>query len=274
MNATSALLASQPPRSADDDRTVVVSAREPAASHSQSLGDLSFEMAGNGLNPILDAATALLNLATRVRTLPDHADVEGLRLLVINEIKSFEQSIDARDYDRATVLAARYCLCSMVDEAVLGTEWGSGGAWSAHSLLSHFHNETWGGEKFYLILARLLQEPGRHQEMIEFLYFCLRLGFRGKYAVIDNGDAKLDVLMDNVHDVLRRLRGEVPEALADISDPLARRSRRLARWVSIPTVVILATMCLGTLFFWLDGQMADALQPVRQLLTAIGGSVR
>jgi type VI secretion system protein ImpK len=272
MNATTTLLAVN--RAADDDRTVVVSAHGPQAPHRSDLGSLSFDLVGNGLNPLLDAATALLNLATRVRGLPDHPDVDGLRLLVINEIKSFEQTIDARDYDRATVLAARYCLCSMVDEAVLGTEWGNGGAWSAQSLLSHFHNETWGGEKVYLILARVLQEPARHREMIELLYVCLRLGFRGKYAVVDNGEAKLDVLMDNVYDVLRRLRGEVPEALADVAPPQTRRPRRLARWVSIPTVIMLSAASLIGLFLWLDTRMAETLDPVRQLLTAIGGSTQ
>jgi hypothetical protein len=85
MNATTTLLAVN--RAADDDRTVVVSAHGPQAPHRSDLGSLSFDLVGNGLNPLLDAATALLNLATRVRGLPDHPDVDGLRLLVINEIK-------------------------------------------------------------------------------------------------------------------------------------------------------------------------------------------
>lgn len=269
MNATSTLLAQTTAvEAADNDRTVLISADRPQLAN---LGDMSFDLSGSGLNPLLDAATALLSLATRVRSLPAHADVEGMRLLVVNEIKSFEQTIDALDYDRATVLAARYCLCSMVDEAVLSTEWGSGGAWSAQSLLSHFHNETWGGEKVYLILARLLQEPARHREMIELLYVCLRLGFRGKYAVIENGQAKLDVLMENVYDVLRRLRGEQPEVLSEAWSTQSRKPRRLTNWLSIRAVAIASALLLVGLFLWLDGQVSEAVQPVVSVLSTIAG---
>jgi type VI secretion system protein ImpK len=270
MNASATL--SPRGRSVDDDRTVVVtSAHGPQLG---TLGDLSFDLTGNGLNPLLDAATPLMGLAARVRSLPPHPDVEGLRLLVINEIKRFEQTLDALDCDRATTLAARYCLCGVIDEAVLGTDWGSGGPWSAQSMLSYFHNETWSGEKFFLILARLLQEPARHRMMIELLYVCLQLGFRGKYAVIENGQAKLEVLMENVHDVLRRLRPEYPEVLSEWWRSRTTRPGRLVAWLSVRTVAILAVLVLATFFFLFHSWLDEVAEPVATLLTVIGGPGR
>jgi type VI secretion system protein ImpK len=44
------------------------------------------------------------------------------------------------------ITAARYVLCSVIDEAVVITAWGSQSDWSQMSLLSRFHNETFGGE--------------------------------------------------------------------------------------------------------------------------------
>jgi type VI secretion system protein ImpK len=267
MNASAIL--SPRSRNADDDKTVVVSSVR--AAQPSYLGDLSFELAGYGLNPLLDAATPLIGLATRARNLPPHPDIEGLRLLVINELKRFEQTLDGLDCDRATTLAARYCLCGMIDQAILGTDWGSNGPWSAQSMLSYFHNETWSGEKFFLILARLLQEPARHQQMIELLYVCLQLGFRGKYAVIENGQAKLDVLMENVHDVLRRLRPEYSEVLSDCWSTRPRPSTRLVAWLSIRVVLALAVIGLGTLFFLLHAELDEIAAPVSALLSVIGG---
>jgi type VI secretion system protein ImpK len=259
-------------RNADDDRTVVVASAQ--TSQPSYLGDLSFELAGNGLNPLLDAATPLIGLATRVRSLPPHPDVDGLRLLVINEIKRFEQTLDALDCDRATTLAARYCLCGMIDEAILGTPWGGGSAWSAQSVLSYFHNETWSGEKFFLILARLLQEPARHQKMIELLCVCLQLGFRGKYAVIENGQAKLEVLMENIYDVLRRLRPEYSEVLSECWSIQPRRPRRLVAWLSVRGVLLVAVAALLAVFWGLNSQIDKATEPVAALLTGIGGNGR
>lgn len=243
---------------ADDDRTIIVSAHQPQAVF---LGDLSFEVTGWGINPILDAATPHVNLAVRLRTLSAHPDVEGLRLLVANEVKAFEQKLDGLDYDRATILAARYALCSMIDEAALASPWGS--VWSAKSLLSQFYNETWGGEKFYLILARLLQEPAKNIEMIEFLYVCLRLGFKGKYAVIENGAAKLDILSENVRDVLRRLRKEEADDLADHWRVGLHRQPRLTHWLSLRIAIGLTVALLVTGYFWLNAGVETEVEPIK-----------
>jgi len=264
MNAPTALMTAE--RNVDDDRTIVVPAN---ASHVSSLGDLSFELDGNGLNPILDAASPLIGLAVRARSLPAHDDVEGLHLLVVNEVKSFEQDLDALGYDRATTLAARYCLCTIVDEAILSTAWGSGGVWSAHSLLSHFHNETWGGEKYFLILARLLQDTSRNRDMIELLYVFLRLGFRGKYAVVDNGQAKLDVLMENIYDALWRLRPEYPEVLSECWSAQPSQPRHLPAWLSIKVVLAGAVVCLVGVFLWFNDQLRTTERPVITALSAI-----
>jgi type VI secretion system protein ImpK len=54
--------------------------------------------------------------------------------------------------------------------------------WSRHSLLVTFHNETWGGEKFFQLLAKLAQNPQQHAHLLELMYYCLALGFEGASA--------------------------------------------------------------------------------------------
>ena len=41
--------------------------------------------------------------------------------------------------------------------------------WIKQSLLVHFHNEAWGGEKVFILLERLIREPVRYQDLLEFL---------------------------------------------------------------------------------------------------------
>jgi len=127
------------------------------------------------------------------------------------------------------VLASRYVLCTLLDEIVLATPWGNQSAWTSQTLLNAFHNEGWGGEKFFLILDRLLQEPHKNVDLLELQYVCLALGFEGKMRVKEGGRAELDRIQTNVYNVIRSVRGEFEQDLSphwrgerDLRTPLAR----------------------------------------------------
>ena len=57
-----------------------------------------------------------------------------------------------------------------------------------------FHNETWGGEKFFQLLAKLAQNPQQHGWLLELMYYCLALGFEGRFRIVDNGRTQLETL--------------------------------------------------------------------------------
>ena len=61
-------------------------------------------------------------------------------------MKLFEFRAVQDGVENSQVMAARYVLCTVVDEAVVTTPWGNESEWSKISLLSSFHNETFGGE--------------------------------------------------------------------------------------------------------------------------------
>ncbi len=56
-------------------------------------------------------------------------------------------------------MAARYALCTVIDEAVLNTPWGAQSDWAGQSLLVTFHRESGGGDKFFRVLERVIGEP-------------------------------------------------------------------------------------------------------------------
>ena len=51
------------------------------------------------------------------------------------------------------------------------------GAWARLSLLVMFHNETWGGEKVFQLLARLAEDPAGNRDLLELMHVVLALGF-------------------------------------------------------------------------------------------------
>ena len=104
------------------------------------------------LNPLVAAASALLVVFEKTRVSPSHPNVVGLYQRLVVEIKSFEAQIRGSGIKSEIALTARYVLCTALDEAVLNTPWGGESKWPQQTLLSTFHGETSGGEKFFLIL--------------------------------------------------------------------------------------------------------------------------
>lgn len=144
------------------------------------------------LNPLVQAAAPLLSAAPRLRAMPRHPNPTALRQSLVAAVQQFEATTRRQGLPNEQILAARYVLCTLIDEAASSTPWGGSGAWSAQSLLVQFHNESWGGEKVFQLLQRLVQTPQQQRPLLELIYVVLALGFEGRYRVLDNGRAQLE----------------------------------------------------------------------------------
>jgi type VI secretion system protein ImpK len=190
---------SQPASQASADTTVAQRASGPPARLHRA-----------GLNPLVRAANPLLDLVTPLRRMASHPDVEALRMQLIAVVKSFEAAAKADRVDRDQIAAARYALCTLLDETISSTPWGGGGVWASRSLLVAFHNEAFGGEKFFLVLQKLSQAPKQNLDALELMYLCLALGLEGRYRVIDNGRSQLDALRERLQQLIAGQR-EAPD---------------------------------------------------------------
>lgn len=167
-----------------------------------------------GLNPLVTAANPLLDIVPQLRATLQHADPAQLRETLAQAIHSFEARAQAVHVRPEHIIAARYALCTLLDEAAAATPWGGSGTWASHSLLVMFHNEAWGGEKFFQLLAKLAQQPAANRDLLELMYVCLALGFKGRYQVQENGKATLEALRERLAGMLRSERGEYERALS------------------------------------------------------------
>ncbi len=163
------------------------------------------------LNPLVSCAAGLLTLAGELRRTLAHPDPAGLREGLVRQIRAFETCARAKGLVDAVVLPARYVLCALIDESVLDTPWGARSVWSHQGLLISFHNETWGGEKFFTALDRLLAYPQGNLHLLELMYLCLALGFEGRYRTRPEGQAQLERVREQLYQTIRGQRGD-PEA--------------------------------------------------------------
>ena len=191
--------------------------------------DLGFQLRGHSYNPLVDGALPLFGLVIRLRKLSHYDGVEALYGTVRDQISSLDEEVRQHGYDSATLLAYRYALCSFIDEAVMGTPWGAHSRWAERSLLSVNHNETWGGEKFFTVLSRMMMDPERYRDVLEFKYLCLCLGFKGKYGMQHDRNEALQAIIVKLHRQLREMRGEAPEVLTEPEKNIVSRRYRIGR---------------------------------------------
>ncbi|WP_442107730.1 type IVB secretion system protein IcmH/DotU [Pseudomonas sp. NUPR-001] len=221
------------------------------------------------LNTLVAAASDVLSEVVRLKHSNTDEDLPALNQRLANGLKEFEARARHSGVSASQVTTAHYLLCTVVDEAVVITRQGEESMWSQMSLLSRFHSETFGGEKFFQLLDRLSKDPVRHLPMLELMYLCLALGFEGKYRIIPRGVRELDDIRDGLYRQIRQLRGDVPRELSPHWQGLRDKRRSLVRivpwWmVGLFTVVSLAVMYSG--FAWVLGEQRDSVLQLYQQL--------
>jgi type VI secretion system protein ImpK len=189
---------------------------------------------GSGLNRLVRAANPLLDLVVPLRHTAQPPDLGQLRERLAGAIRAFETEARESGAPLESIAAARYALCTLLDEAISGTAWGSG-VWGSRSLLVAFHNEASGGEKFFLVLQRLSQDPAQHLDLLELMYLCLALGLEGRFRLAEGGQAQLATLRERLLALIRQHRGPVETDLSPHwrgeAAPTASPLRRTPVWV-------------------------------------------
>jgi type VI secretion system protein ImpK len=195
--------------------------------------DYWFKLRGENINPLIDAATPLIGMALRVRSMAGCESIGTIYKHAVEEVKAIEVELAEAGYEHAVILAYRYIFCSFIDEMVMSTSWGADSVWAEHSLLTRFHNETWGGEKVFTILSRLENEPSRYKDLLEFIYLCLSLGFEGRYRVIPHGREEYERIINRLFLMLQRLEDKEPQDLTRATDHVVSTKYRLSKQIPV-----------------------------------------
>ena len=269
------------------DRTVMIptpgAARSSAGAGQGRAAPPQPAMAGNekidvrhGLNPLVTGATTLLTLVTKLRSTMKHDQVPDLHKRLTEEIKSFERNARNAGISGDTVVAARYLLCSVIDEMVLNTPWGAGSGWSQHSLLSLFHQETSGGEKSFLILQKLLETPGTHLDLLELYYLCLSLGFQGKYRVMPRGNEQLEQIRENLYHTIESHRPGWESELSPHWEGSVKPSEYLKNyiplWVIASVVMALLVLTYSGFRYWMYQETTPVAESIYTEISGVDGA--
>ncbi|HWU77065.1 MAG TPA: type IVB secretion system protein IcmH/DotU [Rhodanobacter sp.] len=228
------------------------------------------EFLGAGLNALVQAASPLLLLAVQLRNSVSQPDAAHLRDQVVAQVRQFESNAQAAGIAAQTITAARYVLCTTLDEAVMNTPWGGQSGWATKTLLVVFHGESYGGEKFFIILDRLCADFSRHIDLIELMYICLTLGFGGRYQIEADGRAKLADIQEELYRRIKAQRAPAADELAPHWKGLEDRRNPLVRYVPLWVIVAAGACLLLGAFMYFYTRLNELSSPVSAQVAQIG----
>ncbi|ROS00037.1 type VI secretion system protein ImpK [Sinobacterium caligoides] len=167
-----------------------------------------------GLSIISNKAATLLTVIMKLRTTVNHREYKTLHRTLCDEMTRFANHCRNASVDPQQTAIAQYILCSAIDEAILKTPWGATCGWANHSLLSVFHNETFGGEKVFALLQQSLSAPAQNIDLLELFYYVLSLGFEGKYRLEHRGFEQLQQIRDSLYQTIESHRQPAEDELS------------------------------------------------------------
>jgi type VI secretion system protein ImpK len=221
----------------------------------------SFDDFTPGLNPLVNAATFLIIEMIKLKS-GKMEDIEELRHRLEAEIRSFTNQAQTLGLRESQWFAARYLLCTALDESVtLSKIPGAAAEWASRSLLSTFHEETQGGEVFFQVLDRTMKQPAVNLYLLELAYLLLSLGFEGKYRMQDRGPLELESQRDSLYRQIRILRGEPSP---DLSKKLDKRTfkNRIYAYVPMWLIGAIVVFCLAVTFWGFSFTLGTKADPL------------
>ncbi len=232
-----------------------------AATHAELAGDAD-PLTDSGLNPLVALANPILAVIPQIRATSHLADPAALKDKLSRALRDFEPKGRALNIDPQRLLAARYILCTALDEAAAGTPWGGSGQWARQNLLVSFHGEAYGGEKVFQLMAKLAEEPETHRDLLELIYATLALGFEGQFRMQPGGAAQLEAVRQRLAQIVSKERGAYAQPLAQHWQASSTKKRPYLSWLPLwVTSACVSALLLGAYLVFVN-RLAVTSDPV------------
>jgi len=206
-------------------------------------------------NPFMTVSTPLFKTVLEIQNNSIALDMNEIREDFITKINIYSETALEYKIDNMEILVTRYILCTFIDE-ILNVTFSNNDNWFNRSLLSIFHNETYGGENFFHLLDKFLKAPAKYIHILELMYVCLSLGFLGKYRVVSRGEIELSNIKESLYRQIKIVQGREPMNFYVKPEPLKQRYR-LFNKTSYPIVMISIFGLIVSLYFLLSYKLYE-----------------
>lgn len=222
-----------------------------------------------GINPLVDAAAYLFSIIGKLKQIKSYSHLHKLHDELVAEITAFEEAAKAHGYSSEYILVSRYSLCTTLDDVITNTPWGNQGQWNTYSISTTFKQETQ-QERFFVLLERIIKDPNLYIDLMEFMYLCLSLGFKGSYRATEFSSTQLEQICNALYKRIRAHHGDVSKVLSPFpirptyaAKPLRKKKFSLG-FVILTTASVILAVFIG-LGFLLDSISNQAYQELMHI---------
>lgn len=166
-----------------------------------------------GLNPLVDTASYLFSVIGELKQLQSYRRLKKLQGDLIREINHFQKAIIHHGYNMEYIAICRYIICAMFDDIIIHSSWGTG-QWEHYSLLAAYNQDLQHQDKFFAILERTIKEPTLYIDLMEFMYICLSMGYKGQYRGSEFNQYQLEQITNNLYKHIHAHRGSYSKILS------------------------------------------------------------
>lgn len=213
-----------------------------------------------GINAMVDVAGYLFSLLGKLKQLKSYRNPGRLQKELLQEINTFHEAIKAHGYNAEYIVVCRYVLCATFDDILANTNWGGQGQWESYSLLAAYNQDIEHHEKFFTILERAIKEPAYYIDLMEFMYICLSMGYKGSYRATEHNQYQLEQITNNLYKHIRSFRGGFSKTLSPTPLRFSRMLVKKTIQLRYSLLIILgATACIIMTIFIGLGYLMDTM---------------
>lgn len=170
-----------------------------------------------------------------------------LREKIIEIMDNHMKALAELGYENTHIMIIRYILATFIDELLGAVQWKGADGWlHQHSVLGHYYQETYGGEKFFQLLTQFTQEPSKYMQHMKLIYVCLSLGYKGKYARLQNDNGQVEKVRQELYAHIKNY--DIQEEKFYKDHPVSTKKHKLTFDVSYRLFMIGAFLILSIIY--------------------------
>lgn len=130
------------------------------------------------------------------------APSNDLRPKIAGMFDDFERRAERYRFNHKIVSVSKFGLAAFVDETVLTNNFPLRNEWEKNPLQLEYFGEQLAGNKFFEKLEAMLRQIDVTADAVEIYYFCMLLGFKGRYAVYEQ-DKLLEIMQNTANALVK-----------------------------------------------------------------------
>ncbi len=222
-------------------------------------------------NPLIAAASPIISLLERINIATQLPEIALLHENIQHEFLAFYSRLKAQHCSDEFFSIASYLLSATTDE-LLGKNYLrlSGQIESFKAFTPITIDDIGPEEHFFNILKQLIIEPEQFLDLIELTYYCLMVGFEGKYHLQTNSRSDLDNLIENLYQLIQKYRTNQNHKLFKnyiLKTPITGKKNTLK---TIMISLVLTMMCLTSISqIWFNHEASQLLNTQESSLESL-----